>query len=63
MKVEVQVSGSLAARLVDRRVPGVIDVADGTTVAELLRDLGVPESLPARKGMEPCEGSSSSSTG
>lgn len=45
MKVEVQVSGSLAARLGDRRVPGVIDVADGTTVAELLRDLGVPESL------------------
>lgn len=45
MRVEVQVSGSLAGRLGDRGVPGVIDVADGTTVAELLRNLGVPESL------------------
>ena len=45
MKVEVQLSGSLAARLAARGVPGELDVADGITVAELLRDLGVPEAL------------------
>jgi sulfur carrier protein ThiS len=45
MKVEVQLTGGLAARLADRRMPGVIDVADGITLAELLRDLGVPELL------------------
>jgi sulfur carrier protein ThiS len=45
MKVEVQLSGSLAVRLAGRGVPGQIDVADGITIAELLRDLGVPDSL------------------
>ncbi len=45
MRIELQVTGALARRLTGREVPPAIDLPDGATVADVLRQLGVPGSV------------------